>query len=638
MSSNPPRPAYAPIALDRLEKVGEKDILQYFKSVPSWAEKHISKLLPTVSGFRPGTAAMLDRQLQTLAHKLAQGRLTKSFARSKDEIGLYAIWRAWSQHNLAPAAITDSLFKALETKVEEENSDFRSKAMVDALIAYADASEVGQETLVQFATMSPFEEIGEMLAITLRAKTASKIEETAVLKELPSRLQKDESFLHELEARVAAIEATLRDATAPPANKAVPLVGFAQDFVELKAAINDEAAKVHSLAEAVDRLSDLADQQTEKVGSMDQAISETVKSVAEEVRIANLRLDDAESNILNIFEYERRLVALETSRQTESPSVVTAVAHTTDGQFSIAAQSVSKPKVLDTIEAVLAALKAALHGEGLRKSTAESFAQELLAAISARQAIFLKGAFAREVAAACARSLAGNAVARLSITLGASKSWAGSVGSLWSQPELEDKAAVAAIVENVNGAAMVVSFDGIMDLLTSRIDDGRPASIVFATLIDSPAAFPLEKLYLHLGPVFNLDSMEWRGKRAKLVSAGELTSNATSAVFGLTPSKPIDFEEPRRLSALAAGKSDPRFERIVEDAFSALSQLRSETSEFTTIQSLQFGWLLPYWVMRSPQIGELDAEIDGGRCDGSNVDARLKRILDNYSSECGDNE
>lgn len=579
---------------------------------------------------------MLDRQLQTLAHKLAQGRLTKSFERPKDEIGLYAIWRAWSQHHLAPAIITDSLFKALETEIKEENSDFRSKAMVDALVAYADASEVGQETLVQFTTMSPFEEIDEMLAIARRAKTVSEIEETAALKELPTRLQKDEGVLHELEARVSAIEATLWEASTTTANEAPSLTRLTQDLVELKAVIKGEAAKVRSLAEAVDRLSNLADQQAEKIGSLEQTISEAVATAAEAARTANLRLDDAESNILGFLEYEPRLAAIESSQQVEGPSVAKTIVHTNDGPFSIVARAAGRPKILDTIGAVLAALKSALHGEGLSKSAAEGFAQELLAAVSAKQAIFLKGSFAREVAAACARALAGSAVARRAITLGANEPWVGTVGSLWSQPELDDKAAVAVIVENVNSAAMVVSFDGIADLLASRVDDGRPASIVFATVIDSPAAFPLEKLYLHLGPIFDLDLMEWRGKRTKLVSAGELTSKVISAIYGLTPSQPIDFEEIRRLSAWAAGKRDPRFELIVDNAFSALSELRGETSELTPIQSLQFGWLLPYWGLRSPQASELDAEIDGGRCDGNNVDPRLKRALDGHSSEIGD--
>jgi hypothetical protein len=89
---------------------------------------------------------------------------------------------------------------------------------------------------------------------------------------------------------------------------------------------------------------------------------------------------------------------------------------------------------------------------------------------------------------------------------------------------------------------------------------------------------------------------------------------------------------------VVVGKRDPWFELVVDDAFSALSQLRSENADFTAIQSLQFGWLLPYWVLRSPQTSELDVEIDGGRCDGMKVDARLKRALDEYFSASGDNE
>jgi len=635
--SGNPRPTYAPMALGRLEKVGERSILQYFKSVPSGSLKHIAKLLPAVSGFRPGTTATLERQLQTLVHKLAQGRLTKSFARSREEIGLYAIWRAWSQRHLAPSTITENLFEALETEVEEDGHDSLSKAMVDALDAYTAALEVGQETLVEFVTMSPFDEIGEMLAIARRAKTVSEIQAAAALKELPTRLEKDEGALHELEARVAAIEATLQDTPVPTTDDLACMATFTKDFAELKAAITGEMATVRSLGEAVDRLSNLVDQHSEKARLLEQSTSETAKATLEAARKTNLRLDDAENNILGLLEYEPRLSALEAFRKTEGPVIAAAVG-TSNGPFSIAARSSNKSAILDTVEAALTALKAALHGEGLTKSSAEIFAQELLAAASARQAIFLKGAFARDVAAACARSLAGSAVARLPIALGANEPWARSVGSLWSQPALEGKAAIVVIVENVNGAAMAVSFDGIADLLASRIDDGRPATVVFATLIDSPAAFPLEKLYLRLGPVFDLDLMEWRGKRAKLVNPGELTPNAISAIFRFLPSKPMDFEETRRLSSLAAGKRDPRFELIVDDAFSALSQLRSESAEFTAIQSLQFGWLLPYWVMRSPQVSELDAEIDGGRCDGKKVDGRLKRALEEYGSTNGGDE
>ena len=74
---------------------------------------------------------------------------------------------------------------------------------------------------------------------------------------------------------------------------------------------------------------------------------------------------------------------------------------------------------------------------------------------------------------------------------------------------------------------------GLRIFLANRTDNGRPASVVFGTLIDSPAAFPLEKLYLRLGPVFDLDLMEWRGKRAKLVSPGQLTADAIPQYLGL---------------------------------------------------------------------------------------------------------
>ena len=85
------------------------------------------------------------------------------------------------------------------------------------------------------------------------------------------------------------------------------------------------------------------DQYSNQTKSLDQALSETVKAAAEAARKANLRLDDAESNILAVLEYEPRLVLLESSRKAESPVVAAAIAPRNDGPFSIGARSAGKP-------------------------------------------------------------------------------------------------------------------------------------------------------------------------------------------------------------------------------------------------------------------------------------------------------
>ena len=350
MSANP-RPTYAPIALGRLEKVGEKRILQYFKSVPLSALNHIAKLLPAVSGFRPGTSATLERQLQTLAHKLSKERLTKSFARSKDELGLYAIWRAWSQHYLAPSIVTDNLFEALETEVDSDSStDPLSKAMIDALVAYTAASEVGQETLIQFVTMSPFDEIGEMVAIARRAKSADQIHESAVLKELPTRLQKVEGVLKDLGARVAAIEAVLTDP--PPATaEPDPNITFTKDLTELKAAIAGEADKIRDLTETIDRLSGLVAGQANQTKSFELALSGSLRAAAEAATKANLRLDDVESNILG-YPGVRAKIGRPGSNGKDGkfPLLSRPLAAPNHAPFFIGNWRVSKPTILDTID------------------------------------------------------------------------------------------------------------------------------------------------------------------------------------------------------------------------------------------------------------------------------------------------
>lgn len=629
------RPKFTQKALDRLKEVGEENILEYFRSLPPGSIKPISKLLPSLPGFRPGTEKMFERQFQALAHKLSQGGLPKSFAGSKDEVGLYVIWRTWSKHKLSPTTITDRLLQELESKIGEESSDVQTNAMVHALTSFVGASEVGREVLIQFVTMSPFGEVAKMLKIVQQAKTGGEIEATEALKELPTRLQKDEGDIHDLKMRVTKLEGALKEALTANSLNASAFDELAKKIAKLEAIAEADATKQHELATLLEEFSGLINKQAKKAGSLEASLSESSKFAVDEARRIDLRLEDLEKNILHILEYGPRLVALENSAILSSPSIVTtAVGHAKSRFFPISDDSSKKPITLDTIGATLVALKDALHSQGLSKSSAEQFALELLAAVSAKQAIFFKGAFARDVSVACARTFAASAVVQLSIALGATEPWSSSVNSLWNQPALENKAVVAVIVENVNNAAMTISFDGIADLLSNQTEDGRPATVVFGTLVDSPAAFPLEKLYLRLGPVFDLDLMDWRGRRKLPVNPSEIAPNAISEIFGFTQSEPIDFEETRRLAFTAVGKRDPGFERVVDDAFSALSRLRSKSTSATAIQSLQFGWLIPYWLMRSPHQQELDAEIDGGRCDGTKVDDRLKRVLD----ECGNGD
>jgi hypothetical protein len=156
-----------------------------------------------------------------------------------------------------------------------------------------------------------------------------------------------------------------------------------------------------------------------------------------------------------------------------------------------------------------------------------------------------------------------------------------------------------------------------------------------ATLIDTPAAFPIEKLYLQLGPVFDLDTMEWRQKKSKHGRRAQIGPAVVSALEGLRATKAIEFDECRRLCGKAVGKRDPRFERNVDDAFGVLTQLMPNNSDNTAIQSLCFGWLMPYWIIRRPKHQDIDDEFDSGRCDGEKPDARLKKALEGYQFTAG---
>jgi hypothetical protein len=83
-----------------------------------------------------------------------------------------------------------------------------------------------------------------------------------------------------------------------------------------------------------------------------------------------------------------------------------------------------------------------------------------------------------------------------------------------------------------------------------------------------------------------------------------------------------DIGEAIRLAGIPSAGRNPLVERCFARAFEALQFLRAEQS-VTALQSLFFGWVLPYWQMLDVEPEQMEAELDGGRVDGTTADPRL---------------
>ena len=95
------------------------------------------------------------------------------------------------------------------------------------------------------------------------------------------------------------------------------------------------------------------------------------------------------------------------------------------------------------------------------------------------------------------------------------------------------------------------------------------------------------------------------------------------SLFAQIASANIDTEEAVRLVMLFASAKNPAVERTLTRAYRALQFIRTDVQTVTALQSLFFGWLLPYWQILGLSKDQIEYELDGGKVNGSSVDKRL---------------
>jgi hypothetical protein len=189
------------------------------------------------------------------------------------------------------------------------------------------------------------------------------------------------------------------------------------------------------------------------------------------------------------------------------------------------------------------------------------------------------------------------------------------------------------ILEGINNSTLDLLRDGLLDQVTGRVGgSGRVApTILFASVADGSGAFPLESSYLELGPIFDLEQLDWQHQQQeKAPFLGSAPQDVWLSIAKSWEGKPVDYEEALRGVRKFASRRNARIELNVTRAFAALKGFRVRPAETTALQSLTFGWLAPYWLLVPVQPDDIDSEIDGGKCDTTSVDLRLKRMLDEY--------
>lgn len=679
----------SPEARARIQQLSQKELEAFFDEVPAPAMRSLAPYLPPVDGFRRGSPAGIIKQKEALAR-----RLSRPAANENDYNALYMVWRTWIDETQRNAPLIQTLIDELEEAADNaDDADARALAieqhtnsLLQKLKEESEQNRSTREAIERFYTFSPLPETVTARGIIAAAKLAADVERDATYRNLPTRLEQDEreiqsikSELKTLADRVAAIAEEsakalrelpgLRDAVSEARSSADAAHAAVNEQARVRAA-HDRDETGRAAAEA--RIKSLADD----LGTLHKSVGELasnldqLKPVAEEVR----KLDEAQAQsaeqqkqhagridqVAEALEHIRRDVKALLEDRTQADRIaplaeqmaelarrveaVAAQPQPLDKSKDLARHPVSVSSALHCIPLPPLGNAAAISSHaglalafagvllplGLRKSGAQLLAEECAAAVAARQAVFLQGAFASRVARALAAATGGAASTRLVMPIGLQDG---------APFRLAIEEAFASLSDGVGGLAIEVFNHAPLDITREIIADCvGPATLsnaryrriaVFATLSRGVAALSIEPEIFELGPVFDLDYLDWRTNPAEAPApqASFLPAKTDQALPAQVAGANANAEEAVRLAQALVPKRNPAIERSVVRAYQALHLLRSDQKTVTPLHSLFYGWLLPYWRALGLSREKVDSEFDGGKVHGAPADGRLTAMF-----------
>ena len=156
---------------------------------------------------------------------------------------------------------------------------------------------------------------------------------------------------------------------------------------------------------------------------------------------------------------------------------------------------------------------------------------------------------------------------------------------------------------------------------------GRVA--IFATITSGIASLPIEPSYFELGPVFDLDYLDWRTNPSgdQETAGTSLPIEVYRAIQDQLGTAEANTEEALRLARLfqqreippSSASSRARIALCISSALIRKPSLRSSRSP--TAGSCRIGALLSF------SKDQIDSELDGGKCNGTAADQRLAAML-----------
>lgn len=635
-------PSPTTAALARIRLLGETAFLGFLDEVSPNAALALADSLPPVSGFRKASKSGIQQRKRALWQSLL--RLTPT-DKKRVEFALYAFWREWAMEHLGDPAGTRALFDAIEQAAsgeEEANAGMAILELFAALKTRSLANACSREKIARLFSYSFFDETPEIRASIDGAKSAADIERESAITELPQRLSRDEKEIKSIEEKLGLLLERMDSLSAEIRDIQKELAATTSEAARAASANKEIRANIESHAEALQLSSNMLAAQEKDLAAHSKATDERLARISEQLDALSRKLESEGVNRA-LEEWTaataHRLDALEAREASpgQSPPAGPDPPPARDAlPASIRAHALragARPadRSFTTFADATIALAANLEAIGLKQSAAQALAEEICAAAFVGQVVFLKGGRATGAVRLCAQTLGGQNSFRMAIPIGLNDGEALTAAVRHELAGAGDNIAAVAI-EGANRSGLDVFADALSDLMAGDRDfSGRTQRpiLVFAGVTQGAASLAIEPRYLELGPIFDLDHLDWR---LRLPVSAELVIGAFSipvfrSLRDSLVAKTADSEEPLRLLRKLTASRNPRMESVVVAAHAALASIERRQKLPTPLQSIAFGWLMPLWATLGLTREEVDSELDGGKCDSGAADPRLTSLL-----------
>jgi len=636
------RPSPTAAALDRIRSLGETAFLRFLDEVSPNATLALADSLPPVPGFRKASKSGIQQRKHALWQRLL--KLTPAH-KERVELALYMFWRAWAREQLGDPAGTSALFDAIEQAAsgeENANVDLAISKLFAALKTRSLANACSREKIERLFSYSPFDETPEIRASIDGAKFAADIARDSAITELPERLNRDEKEIKSIEERLGLLLERVDSSSEEIRGIQKELAATTSETARAASANKEIRAHIEAHEEALQSSASTLAAQGKDLAAHSKATDERLARISAQLDALSRKLESEEADRA-LEEWTvataHRLDALEAREASlgqsppagQNPPPARDALPAAIRAHALRAGPSPADRSFTTFADATIALAANLEAIGLKKSGAQTLAEEICAAAFVGQVVFLKGGRATAAVRLCAQTLGGQNSFRMAIPIGLNDGESLTAAVRHELSDAGDNIAAVAI-EGVNRSGLDVFADALSDLVDGDRDfSGRThrPTLVFAGVTQGAASLAIEPRYLELGPIFDLDHLDWRLRlpvSTELV-IGSFSLPVFSSIRDSLVAKPVDSEEPLRLLKKFMVSRNPRMESVVFAAHAALASIERPQNLPTPLQSIAFGWLVPLWMTLGRTREEVGSELDGGKCDSGTADRRLMSLL-----------